>query len=57
MVTTLIVILIIILAFGLVIWAVATYLPLGQPFRGIIIVILALIALLIILGQVGVIHA
>ena len=54
MIETLVVVLIIILAFGLVIWAIATYAPLPQPFMGIAIIILALIALLVVLRQIGV---
>jgi hypothetical protein len=53
MIETLIIILIILLAFGFVIWAVANYFPYGQ--HGIIIVILALIALLVVLHQLGVV--
>lgn len=54
MIETLIIVLIIVLIFGLVIWAVATYAPVPQPFMGIAIIILALIALLIVLANIGV---
>jgi len=56
MIETLILVLIILLAFGMVIWAIATYSPLGQPFTGILIIIVALIGLVVILYRLGVIN-
>ena len=55
MIETLIIILIILLAFGFVIWAVTRYFPYGQPWMGIVVIIIALIALLVVLNQLGVV--
>lgn len=55
MIETLIIVLIILIAFGVVFWAVATYAPVPQPWSGLIIIVLALIAMLLILRQVGVV--
>jgi hypothetical protein len=55
MVETLITVIIIIAGFGLIFWVMAKYVTIPQPWFGLLMLAIALIALLIILRQVGVV--
>jgi hypothetical protein len=55
MIETLIIILLIVAIFGVLVWAISTYLPVPQPFLNIIILIVILIGLLICLQRLGII--
>lgn len=44
---------IVILIVGVLVWAINTYLPVAQPFKGIIIVLLVLVACLYLLKLAG----
>lgn len=54
MIESLIVILIIVAIFGVLVWAVGTYLPVPQPFLNVIILIIILIGILVCLQRLGV---
>jgi hypothetical protein len=56
MIESLIVILIIVAIFGLLVWALANYLPIPQPFLNIVILIVILIGILICLQRLGVVN-
>lgn len=55
MIESLIVICVILLIFGVLVWAIATYLPIENPWKGLIIVIVVVIAVLLCLNRLGVV--
>lgn len=47
---------IVLIVIGLVMWAVNAYLPIAQPIKNVVMLLLVLAACLWLLGSVGVIH-
>jgi hypothetical protein len=58
LIESLVIVVIILIAIGLIIWALQTYLPTTwpAPWKGLIIILVALIGALLILAQVGVVN-
>lgn len=52
---SLIALIVILIVLGILIWAVQTYLPIAQPFKGIVIFLIILIGCLLLLRAAGVI--
>ena len=50
---TLIIAIVVLVVLGLLIWAINAYAPIAQPFKGIVIVLLVLVACIYLLNLVG----